>query len=691
MPLLIPFSLSYKFIRIGIAFLIILLFDSRVNGQLIDSLPPFGIASKWNSKEVLLRIIPFSRQSWRALNSYTIAKIQLNQYTTYPMHRFPAEKWQVDTSIQNALTTSYSLHFLSNQELQHELNQSSANEATAYSETELEEFRYFFNFLACNQDFEVAIKNGLAFRDVIQDKRLTIKYRMESMALGLLDSIEINPSNPLAFRLPPIPDYSLSDHQIILWWKASPYIKAYYGFELERSFDGKKYSKLTAWPITCYRSDENTTGFHAQYKLSDSLSRGRTVYYRLIGLDYFGTKSLPGPPLIIRVPKKILPPVITSYEKKDNKNLIHWQIAKEDIQEIASFAIWESDSVNRNKPILIQSNIPIASRSVLIAGNVEKTKFYFIEAVRKNAPNEFSFPIMITAPDQTPPAVPVFLPAEMDHRGITRLAWTSSREVDWLGYRLYKSVDSSAEYSLITSSPIRTEYYEDTMDLNTISKKIFFKISAVDSTYNHSKLSAALAVSIYDTIPPSPPSFYFYRPGPNTIELKWSNSRSEDVATNKLFKRAIGSGIEWQELTSYTSQYVRDSIVDRQVESNRSYEYKIESADGAGNKSSSGILIGKPLQPYFLPDIDQFTILWNETKRSVHIQWIYSEPDILEYWIYKSQNNEPLTLYKQLPADTYEIMDQDIQKNNQYSYTILAVHTSGRESKMTSPQRIRIE
>lgn len=686
MPIIIKhFSIGYDYrwlIWKALSLFTILIHQIDCNAQYLDSLPNGFITGKWKNKSLNIRVVPLNALTWKDLNSYTVTFKVGNNLINRSLALTPRRTWPISRDSFSILTTSYKLNFDSDEMIISELPKDENGNVFSYTHTEIEAIRYLFNFLACNQDFSVAQLNGLGFVEIISETKPTIEYSIQSPRL-ILPLLIKDGILPPALK-PPVPVYSISEQQILFEWPALPFFYQYYGFQLERSFDGKKYSLLNTGPIVNFHTGEKGSGFRSYFSFQDTLNHGKTMYYRLKGLDYFGGQSEAGDPLIIRMPKIIPAPLLTDFNLKVNTLQLNWELDTEYENDITGFNIWVADSVNGSDKKLLKSNVNKKARTVHLVSDAVNTQFYFIEAIRPDAPGKFSFPIMVSKSDSEPPSPPGQLFASMNDKGIVDISWSLSPEPDILGYRLFRSVDSLAEFALLSDTLLKNNFYTDTIALNTLTTRIFYRVAAVDQNYNLSKLSGIIGIQIFDTLRPSQPVFYQYTPLVSGILLKWYPSFSNDVRHTMLHKRHLDSASEWELIKTTPAMFSSDSIIDQNVKPGMLYEYSLTAVDHAGNQSlPSRPLVAKPLIPPFLPVIEIFKGEYNKEKDLVQLQWEYMESDILEYWIYKNKKEEAPSLFKQLSAALYQYEDKDILSNKEYTYYIKAIHQDGRESKLS--------
>lgn len=130
---------------------------------------------------------------------------------------------------------------------------------------------------------------------------------------------------------------------------------------------------------------------------------------------------------------------------------------------------------------------------------------YQVSAVDTSGNESAKSPISTAAAtkpvDLTPPATPrgFFGSLSADALSIF-LSWTANSEPDLAGYNLYVSTDGTS-YSKINGPPVTVTDYDFSGVLG--NTKYFFKISAVDTSGNESKLSAAMIMKTPSRVPNS--------------------------------------------------------------------------------------------------------------------------------------------------------------------------------------------
>jgi len=193
-----------------------------------------------------------------------------------------------------------------------------------------------------------------------------------------------------------------------------------------------------------------------------------------------------------------------------------------------------------------------------------------------------------------PVAIP-FPPAGISARVMEdaiRLSWVEpsenmdgSRPPRFVGYDIYKSKDPQAMPSVpVNPNPLPKPEFED-RDFQ-FDQTYHYAIRMVGSSHNPyavSLLSDILRVEARDTFPPAPPeSFNAVREGSDVV-LLWAPSESPDVAGYRIYRLDKQSD---SRALLQNNMITALSIRDRQVESEKQYEYSIQAVDAHGNESA---------------------------------------------------------------------------------------------------------
>jgi uncharacterized protein len=218
---------------------------------------------------------------------------------------------------------------------------------------------------------------------------------------------------------------------------------------------------------------------------------------------------------------------------------------------------------------------------------------------------------------------------------------------------------------------------------------MYYSVMAIDKNQNHSSLSALLKVSLPDKIKPQPPVFLPVKSDEKGVTLTWIPSSSTDVVQYDVYRKAAGRE-EWQRLKMVPS--TMDSTYtysDSFAEGGKTNTYTITAIDDAGLESD-------PTTPVNAGRIDNAlkpTVQWKEPiverdKRQIRLQWAYEQAGVKTFQIFRSMNELPLKLYKTIPGNSLELVDQSMKAGSQYNYRILAVYENGAKSALSEERKV---
>jgi len=284
--------------------------------------------------------------------------------------------------------------------------------------------------------------------------------------------------------------------------------------------------------------------------------------------------------------------------------------------------------------------------------------------------------------DSVPPASPRGLQAKIDDQGIVRINWDTNSEDDFLGYRVFRANYKGDEFSQVTSRPINTPQFSDTIVIKSLSNKVYYKITALDQRYNSSTFSEVIEIRKPDLIPPAPPAFKNYRANEEAIFLEWSPSPSVDVMKHTLWRKDQTQVARF--IKDFFSQDSINNYSDRTGKAGELYEYIIEAVDSAGLKSRNVVpLKAKRIENGLVVKIEQFKAEADRLNNVVKLTWRYDEANVKKFMIYRAAETNPLSLYYSVKAEEKKFEDPNTKVNTRYLYRIKAVMSDGTESQFS--------
>lgn len=563
---------------------------------------------------------------------------------------------------------------------------------------EEQEQRFTWGLYAADQDFEVAQMAGLAYVDMEVYPNEKYLYKITSMVPE--DVLEIQEGGVFVGlqdyeELPKPLDLAVVffDGKSMLSWNYAIHNQLYNSYFVERSENGIDFQRLNDLPLTTLNNSEKTDPLRMFY--TDSITNGKTYYYRIRGKTPFGEVS-PVSEVVSGSGEKQLayvPHITSKYYEDDKTVLLEWEFMEEGNDLITGFELNRSDNVD-GPYIAVVKNIPSEARKVRYDG-LMPTNYMTITALGKNGSSRTSFPALVQPVDSVPPHKPKGFNGTVDSLGVVTLSWEANTDEDILGYRIFKGHNKNEEYSQITVSPHQAIIYYDSVSVNNLNSKVYYQLIAVDQRFNMSEPSDVLEIKKPDFIKPTQPVFKSYEIREGKVQLTWANSSSEDVVKHQIYRREKDS-VSWvliyeidsQQSTVGNTQGAVESMqyaasimqwTDSEVTEGQQYSYTIIAIDDSALESDPAppltVIVPKTI---LYPPLEG---LYGEADRengNITIRWkAYNEINAAKIAIYKGTEGKPKNLLKEIPVDSKGIVDHKLKPNNAYEYLFRVVFTDG--------------
>lgn len=479
-------------------------------------------------------------------------------------------------------------------------------------------------------------------------------------------------------ELPVVPDVNVQfdDHLAMINWDASILEKVYNSFWVERSDDGgNTFSAITTEPVVnTFQGDKPRTRF--MFRL-DSIPTNNSLYhYRVKGIDAFGEV---GPPSeVVSGSGKPLFAYNTQIEGHDiinnEKVVIKWSFPETGTSLLKSFDLLRYSQKTKTYSI-IQENISPQARQ-FTDDKPRATNYYVLTANDDYGRKNNSYPYLVQLEDSIPPSRPTGITGIVDSIGLVSLSWKNNPEDDIYGYKLFKSNFKNREFIEVPGPIIEVNKYVDTIKVDNLTEKIYYKVQAYDYRFNSSEFSIELVLQKPDLIPPNPPVFKEIKADSTGILLKWELSRSEDVVQHLLYRRSDKEP-NWTLVKSINEEAI-GFYLDSDVKHRTAYAYTMIAVDDAGLESN-------PISPVSLkwidnspyPPISDFFYNIDNTKRNISLSWNYTSQNVSEYRIYKSLNGNPFKLIETVSSETSNWNDQYTITDTAIEYKIMASFNNG--------------
>ena len=547
------------------------------------------------------------------------------------------------------------------------------------SMSEEQQQRFTWGLYAADQDFDVAQMAGLAYVDKDTNKNEKYLYKIRSLVPENILSIEEGVVY-LGFddytNLPKPIDFTAQfiDKSVMLGWNGDIYKNYYSSYVIEKSKDGKSFTRVNKLPFNSLNTVNNK---NKRIYYVDSIPNNVKYYYRVKGKTIFGKYSPPSD-VLSGVAKKTLQymPAFTRQKiQKDNKSvLLGWKFPEKAERLIKGFVISRSNKVN-GKYIDVIKDIPPKKREVLYKG-LQNSNYFTITALGKNGAKRTSFAVFVQPIDSIPPVKPTGLRGKIDSLGVVTLHWNANPDKDILGYRVFRANNENEEMSQITVSPHRATVFYDSIGVHNLNKYVYYKIIAVDHRYNMSESSDKLQLKKPDFIPPSQPVFKHYDIKGNSITIEWFNSPDKDVVRHELWRKEQNKS--WQLVQGFKRTEKPDKttgFTDKELTAGLSYDYKVVAIDDSGLQSQTPEVLHLQV-PKTVADkrVKRFHARADKNGGYIELFWKKYKADDLAYLLlYKGIKDKRISLLRKLPPQVSYYKDTQLKPNNVYEYIIRPV------------------
>ncbi|MDR0231206.1 MAG: hypothetical protein LBI82_03710 [Dysgonamonadaceae bacterium] len=642
---------------------------------------------------ILLRWAPADKESWKFGNQYgyiverytILRKGELTEdkerllLTPTPLKPAPIEMWEPYEEDRYASIAAQCIF--------------SESEIPLISATAIvkryreEQNKFSFALYAADQSILAARLSGLYLVDktVSPDE----KY-LYTVHIAAPDSIPADTA--FAFtglsEYQPLPkpiDFAVQweNQRVQLSWNILYLNHIYNSYIVEKSTDGKQYYPISD-NATVQVADEGVTPEYA-YR-TDSLPDNRTVwYYRVRGINAFGET---GPPSDSITGSGRLPithaPVLTGKEVMGNKEVrLTWTYPEEMNEYISGFRLYRSSKPAGTKEKVYESKSP-AERE-FIDRHPGLTNYYalsvFNEGTEKLSAN-IQYAELV---DSIPPHPPRGLAGKIDSTGVVLLTWNKNTDDDINGYRVYRSNRPDFEFLLVSPYMLTDTVFVDSVNINTLTKQVYYRLRAEDLRLNQSDFSEILELKRPDIIPPVAPVIQQITQQKNGLQITWFNSSSADVVRHHIYRKEANDTV-FQHLTSLEKPSSKQSsYTDNSVQAGETYIYQVQAEDDSGLFSE----FSSPVRQKAPGEItEQIVLKKKEEANQVILTWtIKSKKKVERVQIYKATDKEPMKLLGNSMEDIYT--DNEIGLEKTYRYRIKVMYEDGTFSELSNEVSVK--
>ena len=537
------------------------------------------------------------------------------------------------------------------------------------------EVRFGFALFMCDLSPEIAKAAGLQFtdRNVVPDERYAYSISLANVPDGMqVDPAVIVLDAGLITTLPAVTDVDaiFLDKKVKFQWPVFLFKGTYTAYILEKSIDGVNFAPVSDLPLVNLSEDEDLKYF----VYTDSLSKNNEqAWYRVRGMSPFGEA---GPPSNIiqgkGEPEFMAYAVIDTAEVVDNSRIIiRWRISENKSSPVTGINILRSD-----KPDGIFENLTlkkmVPNTRMFTDIQPRLSNYYKIMLIGNDNLTSYSFPYLVQTEDNDPPAPPRMLVGKIDSSGIVTIAWKDNTEPDLLGYKVFRANTPDEDFISLSGIITSRNIYRDTINLNTLTKKIYYQVVAVDKRYNNSEYSSVLELSIPDTIRPSPAVITRIETTNGKVSIRLEGSPSHDIKSYELYRSS-----EYDAIPVLLARYEGDlpDFFDDIPTTQGAYYYLLKTFDYAGNSSvyNRYVYVQETTQKRINLRVEQ-----SKNGRSIILSWEIPEGfQPVKTIIYRGKETAQVSIYYTLEGAVQMFDDNDIEINTAYDYRIKIFSSKG--------------
>lgn len=533
--------------------------------------------------------------------------------------------------------------------------------------------RYAMSLVAAEMSFPAAMFAGWGYEDYTVKKGERYLYQIVPLHTTSKQKVEIGASyiSLSDYSEPPRPlDFNAvwGNGSVLLTWDYKNMLSYYNAYHLERSEDKQHFTRVSKTALT------NIMGSDRMF-YTDSISNGKTYYYRLQGVTTFGDLgsysdilSGKGSGSLIYVPfiKQVMPDGTGGVE-------ITWEFDERGNSEIKGFELRQSVSVDSAFTVAV-ANIPPVLRTLRYANPLPEG-YLTVAAIPQEGEARESFPHLLQMEDSIPPAVPKGLKGYVDTLGVVHLNWDKNSEYDFYGYRIHRGHTKGEELIPLNDVAHQPNIFTDTVNIHNLNAKVYYAVASLDRRYNQSALSEVLELEKPDVVKPSPPYITRYESTEEGVRLEWVSGRDETIRSFRIYRREKGGGeaVRVAEITDTAAV----SYTDASVVSGTNYIYYVKSATKSGLESDASPEIAvKSKAKDTGADITQFK--GNRKSSGIVLTWQHNVENIRSVSIYRGEGEEALSLWQEADSSQRETADLTAKRNTAYEYMLVIKDKQGK-------------
>jgi hypothetical protein len=685
-----------------------------------------GLLANPAQDSVVLRWAPTTPGGWMAGNAigYTVERAtvrrdgrvdrgSLVRLNSSPLKPWPLEEWKKRAARDNRFAPIGA-------QAVHGKTFSPKTMSAGEIKSAVDELTMRFGFALTAADNDAFTADALGLRLVDRSAKAGEKY------LYLVHLAATDPSYSLdtAFviaelgphNIPDAPEAlhaETKDRLIILKWNSGDRGRSYSGYYISRSDDGgKNYHRLNDFPFLTLGS-KGTQIAREQSYADTSVVNYKRYRYQVKGVTPFAELSAPAE--LDTFARDVTPPLAPHLQNpkqiSSNRIQLTWEMTDK-TPDLAGFLILRSGfamsgfppikeqmpreagkepSVEGVAALIKKQLLPPSARTYVDTAASPLEPYYIVGAVDTAGNLSQSLPAFVDYVDTIPPSTPTGFAGAIDSNGIVRLHWNLGPEPGIIGYRIYWANDPQHEFSVTNNVPVKDTMYVDSVNINTLTRDVYYRIAALNARYFQSKLSPILGLRRPDRVPPAAPVFTDVQVSDSAVSLAWAASPSEDLREQILYRRALGD-TGWKPLVTFHRR--ESAFVDRSVTQDVTYEYLLSAVDSSGLVSNpAASVLARPYDNGMRPGVSNLRATYDEATKKISVRWDYVRAPREKYWfvVYRDISGHGLAQRSSVGSSFTSYDDADLGEKGTYRYAIKVFTERGGESAMSTTASVELK
>lgn len=607
------------------------------------------------------------------------AMVQVNAKPIMPLrlHEVPQNDANTSKNVQ------FGLDFVDNYRSQPESMREAVHKPNGVN------FMYIFNLYYLLSSNASAKTLGVYYEDATISPNKTYLYVLISPTKGkVLGAQLIDASKPSTVFRPYHLNHKQQGKEIYLKWVEDTYFGTI-SYNLYRADALKgKYVKVNKRPITTI----GALGYSNFINHTDTVdSYGKTYYYKATSMNFFEQESQMSEALEVKSVRYLeqAPHITQGLNLNKSEIELKWIMDVADKNHVKSFSVFKSKTGEGIYKKINTKPIDGNTFSYKDTKIQHSSNYYRVCAYGHSGDSLCSLLKGVFLVDSVPPAKVEMTYGVCDTNYIVTIRWKRNTEVDFLGYRVFRTYGERQEPIRMTRGHIYDTVFVDTLPKKISDKKIYYAVSAIDMHFNPSALGKYIVVKIPDKIKPSAPNFTDYEVTTKGIKLQWQLGVDQDLYQVILYRKSkFDFGYMQQARYRGDSLKIKEYL-DTLTKSNESYYYKLVAEDSSGLKSEMKDAMGIKQMDKFVPHrVENLQTLASRSNKMIKLSWDF-KGNAKSFKIFRAKDGKILETYEFVSGSMREFYDKNLSPNTEYSYQVQATYFDNRSSYLSTVVKVK--